>query len=116
MAATGRGYTYVVARPGVTGAGDQLDGQVPEIVERLADRSAPPPVIGFGIARPRHVRAALAAGAAGVISGSAVVRLAERHRGDRARRSLELRRFVGELRGATRLERSASTARKASAR
>ena len=34
---------------------------------------APPPVFGFGIARPAHVRAALAAGAAGVICGSAIV-------------------------------------------
>ena len=47
--------------------------------DRGADRSgcarlgAPPPVFGFGISTPEHVRAALAAGAAGVISGSAIV-------------------------------------------
>ncbi|HET9354843.1 MAG TPA: tryptophan synthase subunit alpha, partial [Sphingomicrobium sp.] len=34
---------------------------------------AAPPVLGFGISSPDHVRAAAAAGAAGVISGSALV-------------------------------------------
>ncbi|MFL6783919.1 MAG: tryptophan synthase subunit alpha, partial [Sphingomicrobium sp.] len=38
----------------------------------------PPPVFGFGISTPEHVRAALAAGAAGVICGSAIVDLVSR--------------------------------------
>ena len=39
---------------------------------------APPPVFGFGISTPEHVRAALEAGAKGVICGSAIVDLASR--------------------------------------
>jgi tryptophan synthase alpha chain len=101
IAATSRGYTYVVARPGVTGAGDHLDDSVPRIIARLRELGAAPPVIGFGISRPAHVRAALATGAAGAISGSAVVRLAARHATDRAARSAALTRFVGQLRAAT---------------
>jgi hypothetical protein len=34
---------------------------------------APPAVFGFGISTPEHVRSALAAGAKGVICGSAIV-------------------------------------------
>ena len=46
-----------------------------DLLKALAELGAPPPVLGFGISRPDHVRAALAAGAAGIISGSAIVRL-----------------------------------------
>jgi tryptophan synthase alpha chain len=66
------GYTYCVARAGITG----LHGDVrfdAHLVDALRQAAAPPPVFGFGIAEPRHVEAAMAAGAAGVISGSAIV-------------------------------------------
>ena len=48
-----------------------------ELFQALAELGAPPPVLGFGISTPSHVRTALAAGAAGVISGSAIVRIIE---------------------------------------
>ena len=46
-----------------------------ELFDALAAFGAAPPVLGFGISKPGHVREALAAGAAGVISGSAIVGL-----------------------------------------
>ena len=69
------GYTYCVSRPGITGthAGGAFE---PTLVRRLVQLGAPPPVFGFGISTPDHVRQALSAGAAGVISGSAIVRAA----------------------------------------
>ena len=71
------GYTYCVTRPGITGTHEQgrFDSS---LIERLRDFGAPPPVFGFGISTPGHVRAALAAGAAGVICGSAIVSLVAR--------------------------------------
>ena len=70
-------YTYCVARAGVTGthAGGDFDAG---LIARLKAAGAPPPVFGFGISSPGHVRAALAAGARGVVCGSAVVDLAAR--------------------------------------
>ena len=56
-------------------------------------------MLGFGISRPDHVRAALAAGAAGVIAGSAIVRLIER---DGADASADVSRFVAAMKAATR--------------
>jgi len=44
----------------------------------LKQAGSAPPVFGFGISTPDHVRSALEAGAAGVICGSAVVDLAAR--------------------------------------
>jgi tryptophan synthase alpha chain len=66
------GYTYCVTRAGITGvhAAAEFDRS---LLQALAEAAAPPPIFGFGISRPEHVRAALVAGAAGVISGSAIV-------------------------------------------
>lgn len=69
------GYTYCVARAGVTGADHQLALDHGSLFAALAEAGAPLPVLGFGIATPDHVAEAIASGAAGVISGSAIVRL-----------------------------------------
>jgi len=74
IAAAGEGYTYVTSREGVTGADERLRRDQSELIASLKRHGAPPPVLGFGISTPDHVRAALAMGAAGAISGSAVVR------------------------------------------
>jgi len=77
IAQLSKAYTYCVSRAGITGthAGGQFDSV---LIDRLRAAGAPPPVFGFGIAAPDHVRAAIAAGAKGVICGSAIVDLAQR--------------------------------------
>jgi tryptophan synthase alpha chain len=97
IAELSEGYVYCVSRAGVTGADRAMDSGHERLFEALAAAGAPPPVLGFGISRPEHVRAALDAGAAGVISGSAIVRLVEQ-RGDAAD---VVRAFVAGLKAAT---------------
>jgi tryptophan synthase alpha chain len=93
IAAEGEGYTYCVARAGVTGADSQV--RFPgEVIAALEAANAPPPVLGFGISEPGHVRLALRAGASGAISGSAIV--------DRVARGEDVRAFVRALKDATR--------------
>jgi tryptophan synthase alpha chain len=72
IAKLSKAYTYCVSRAGITGthAGGRFDSG---LIERLCGLGAPPQVFGFGISRPEHVRAALSAGANGVICGSAIV-------------------------------------------
>jgi tryptophan synthase alpha chain len=72
IASLSKAYTYCVSRAGITGthAGGQFDAG---LIERLKSAGAPPPIFGFGISTPHHVRAALSAGARGVICGSALV-------------------------------------------
>ena len=79
IAGLSQAYTYCVSRVGITGthAGGDFDSS---LVHRLENAGAPPPVFGFGISKPDHVRSALAAGARGVICGSASVDLAARGR------------------------------------
>jgi tryptophan synthase alpha chain len=77
IAALSSAYTYCVSRRGITGT--HAEGQFDAgLIEALKQAGAPPPVFGFGIATPGHVRAALDAGAAGVICGSAIVELSSR--------------------------------------
>lgn len=75
IARTSKAYTYCVSRTGITGthSAGQFDA---ELIDRLKQAGAPPPIFGFGVSKPEHVRAALDAGAAGVISGSAIVNAA----------------------------------------
>jgi tryptophan synthase alpha chain len=93
IARLSKAYTYCVSRAGITGthAGGEFDAG---LIARAEAAGAPPPVFGFGIAKPEHVRAALAAGAKGVICGSAIVDLVSR-RGD-------VRSFVQSLKAVTR--------------
>jgi tryptophan synthase alpha chain len=80
VAKLSKAYTYCVSRAGITGthAGGEFDAS---LISRVTAAGAPSPVFGFGISKPQHVRAALDAGAKGVICGSAIVDLVSR-RGD----------------------------------
>jgi tryptophan synthase alpha chain len=97
IAHEGAGYTYCVARAGVTGADEDVRFDAP-LLKALADLGAPPPVLGFGISKPRHVQLALEAGAAGVISGSAIVRLIA----EQPDAVTAVRTFAAEMKAATR--------------
>jgi tryptophan synthase alpha chain len=95
IAELGQGYTYCVTRTGVTGADVEVKFDHSAMLSALKAAGAPPPVFGFGISKPEHVRTALNAGAAGAISGSAIV--TESAKGPEA-----LRALVASLKAATR--------------
>ena len=98
VAALGGGYTYCVARTGVTGAEVEMRLDHGDLLAGLKALGAPPPVLGFGISTPGHVRQALHAGAAGVISGSAIVRRIEANLADPAP---AVRSYVAEMKAAS---------------
>ncbi len=93
VARLARGYTYCVTRAGITGTHAEARFDA-ELIRRLRDAGAPPPVFGFGISQTEHVRAALGAGAAGVICGSAIVRCAAE--------GSDVTGLIGRLKAATR--------------
>ena len=99
IAELGSGFTYCVARPGVTGADRDLRLDHRPLFAALAEAGAAPPVLGFGIATPAHVGEAIAHGAAGAISGSALV-----ERVGRGESPDELGRFVASLKAASVLD------------
>lgn len=74
-----KGYVYGVTRAGVTGADDKINLSSKALIEKLKKAGAPQVILGFGISKSEHVRQALLEGAAGAISGSAVVQLGMEH-------------------------------------
>ncbi len=107
IARASQGYTYVVTREGVTGVDERLRGDRSRLVATLHDLGAPPAVLGFGISQPEHVREGIRMGAAGVISGSAIVGRIAEHLGDRPRLLAEIRSFCREMKAATRMPETA---------
>ncbi|MEQ9879097.1 tryptophan synthase subunit alpha [Pectobacterium aroidearum] len=102
IASYGRGYTYLVSRAGVTGAEKRAQLPLNHLVAKLNEYHAAPPLQGFGISDPAQVRETLASGAAGAISGSAIVQIIEKNLNQPDVMLSELHAFVSEMKAATR--------------
>lgn len=97
----GGGYTYLLSRAGVTGAETKANMPVGDMLGRLNQFDAPPALLGFGISEPAQVKQALEAGAAGAISGSAVVKIIEANVEQPETMLSELSAFVSSMKAAT---------------
>ncbi|MEI5638470.1 MULTISPECIES: tryptophan synthase subunit alpha [unclassified Pseudoalteromonas] len=100
-ATRGRGYTYLLSRAGVTGTDTAAQMPANEVVTKLVEYHAAPALLGFGISEPEHVKAAIQSGAAGAISGSAVVKIIEQHLDEPKTMLFELKTFVERMKAAT---------------
>lgn len=94
------GFVYVVSTAGVTGVRDRVPDTVAPLLRRLRRVTPLPLAVGFGVSTPEQAREIAAAGADGVIVGSAIVRLVEAHLDDRAAMLASLAEYVGALRQA----------------
>ncbi|CAK7056255.1 MULTISPECIES: tryptophan synthase subunit alpha [Providencia] len=72
-----RGYTYLLSRAGVTGTEKRAEMPLTHLIDKLNQYQAAPALQGFGISEPEQVREAIKNGAAGAISGSAIVKIIE---------------------------------------
>ena len=98
IAASSRGFTYLVSVTGVTGERSSLQERVGQLVTSLKRCEAGPVAVGFGISGPEQVRQVRAWGADGAIVGSALVkRIAAAQQGCAA---AEAGDFCRELRAA----------------
>lgn len=88
-----RGFVYLVARLGVTGARASLDLDLRESVSRVRQATSLPVAVGFGISSPEQART-VGAMADGVVVGSALVDILGREGVGAARQ------FLGSLREA----------------
>jgi tryptophan synthase alpha chain len=101
-----RGYTYVLSRAGVTGVdvieeSTQIESPAKNLISKLRQYHAAPPILGFGISAPQQVKEALTAGADGAISGSAVVKIIENNLADNEKMLTELTAFISKMKAAT---------------
>ncbi|PKL61505.1 MAG: tryptophan synthase subunit alpha [Methanomicrobiales archaeon HGW-Methanomicrobiales-2] len=92
------GFVYLISLEGVTGERDRLPSGIAGLVGAVREKTDLPLAVGFGISRPEHVGAVAAAGANGVIVGSALVRIIEEHPGDEAGMLESLRTAIGAMR------------------
>lgn len=102
VAKRSKGYVYLLSRTGITGT--DRAAEMPKLaeIEALRKADAAPLLLGFGISRPDHVRAAIRSGADGAIAGSAVTKIIADNLGDEAKMLASLRVFVNEMKAATR--------------
>jgi len=92
------GFVYLISLEGVTGERDHLPPGLAGLVGAVREKTDLPLAVGFGVSRPEHVRSVAAAGANGVIVGSALVRLIEEHLDDGAGMHDALRAAIRMLR------------------
>lgn len=113
VAAHSRGYIYAISRDGVTGTErESSTAGLSDVVANISKYGGAPVLLGFGISTPQHVSDAIAAGAAGAITGSAITAIIEKHCvtdpagniaiGDREALLYELRDFIRTMKAATR--------------
>jgi len=91
IARASTGFLYMVSLTGVTGARAELPAELLGHLRALRAITTKPVCVGFGISTPEQA-AAVGRAADGVIVGSAIVQLIERHAG-----SEELVAKVGEF-------------------
>ncbi|MDO5722308.1 MAG: tryptophan synthase subunit alpha [Actinomycetaceae bacterium] len=92
------GYVYVTSRAGVTGVDQEARWEdLQRTLGILNDLKSAPPVVGFGISKPEHVRQVFSLGAKGAISGSAVVAIVEQHHDDPQTLQQQITDFVSAM-------------------
>lgn len=101
VAELGGGYTYLLSRAGVTGTETKAKMPVLTQLDKLKQYNAPPSLLGFGISEPEQVKQAIESGAAGAISGSAVVKIIESNQQDEEKMLTELATFTRNMKAAT---------------
>lgn len=112
VAANSKGYIYAISRDGVTGTERQSETTgLDQVVANVTRFGGAPVLLGFGISKPQHVADAIAAGAAGAITGSAITAIIEKYTEgehpepakvtDLDALKKELHAFISEMKAAT---------------
>ncbi|MCG7228610.1 tryptophan synthase subunit alpha [Corynebacterium minutissimum] len=101
-----KGYIYAISRDGVTGTEKESETQgLDEVVANVTRFGGAPILLGFGISTPQHVADAIAAGAAGAITGSALTKIVDAHLDENSKPTPGLAdavtAFVSDMKAAT---------------
>lgn len=99
-----KGFLYVVAVMGVTGARKDLKLSTVELVERVKNHSNLPIVVGFGISKPEHVKNVIKSGSDGSIVASALLDIITENLKDKKMMLDKISIFCSGLKAATRNE------------
>lgn len=104
IAKLGRGYTYVVARSGVTGTDtENTTSTSKQIIDELNNNNAPRPIVGFGIKDKQTATEAINNGAKGVIVGSQIAKIIDDNLDNEEKLLSAIGEFTKEIKSATKL-------------
>jgi tryptophan synthase alpha chain len=95
-----RGYLYLVTVLGVTGVRENVSSGAIDLLDRVRKQTHLPLALGFGISLPEHAKTCAAAGADGIIVGSAIVDIVERNAGDPDAMERDLKTYVIQMKNA----------------
>ncbi|MFO8109086.1 MAG: tryptophan synthase subunit alpha [Thermoplasmata archaeon] len=76
------GFVYLVSNFNTTGSKHCISELTFSAIKRTKNYCVKPVVVGFGISRPSHVKEIMAAGADGVVIGSALIECIEEYRSE----------------------------------
>lgn len=91
----------MLSRAGVTGTEQRAQMPLTHLIDKLSQYGAAPALQGFGISEPEQVAEAIRNGAAGAISGSAVVKIIENNLQQPQEMLSKLTTFVTNMKAAT---------------
>ena len=100
IAKKARGYLYLVSVLGVTGVRKEISGAAFDLVKRVRSFTDLPLALGFGISTHAHAQACTQGGADGIIVGSAIVNIVEKHLDDPSGLERELIEYVSMMKHA----------------
>lgn len=94
-----KGFIYLIAVMGVTGARDTVAQITKDTIKRMKEKTEKvlPVFVGFGISKPEHASTIIAAGADGVIIGSAMVNIIKKNLGNFKKMETEMIEFVSSI-------------------
>lgn len=97
------GFLYLVSHFGVTGTQTAVADSTIDLVKRVISYTSGriPLAVGFGISKPQHVSRIIAAGAEGVIVGSAFINLIQKGKDDVSAMLKDLESTARDLKKAT---------------
>ena len=108
IARASHGFLYMVSLTGVTGARSELPSELTQHLRTLRGITTKPICVGFGIGTPAQAQA-VGQVADGVIVGSAIVQLVEKHAGS-SELVTRVGDFIASLKAPLRLARSGTVA------
>lgn len=90
------GYIYCVSSTGVTGARNRISDTLSQMVDQIRQYTEKPIAVGFGVSNPEQAKE-IAQFADGVIVGSAIVNIIEKHKDDHEKLILAVEDFAKSL-------------------
>ncbi len=96
IAAVSTGFVYCVSVTGVTGARESVSDEISPMISQLREHTYKPVCVGFGVSTQRQAQE-VARRADGVIVGSAIIDVIEKHLGDDAAILSNVAKFATEL-------------------